>query len=304
MFEGVPKKYWDVYQLAETASALYGSVFGPSFKNARDLLRTLCPNIFTFQTQLSKLKRWLEKRALPEEVCNCFKLTDEEFKEYQEHAAQVKQRKAEKLGLVTLDEADHDAWDLSGSSVDDIKEFLETISTPQWARFPYVRFLILGGRRGQDLFQARYSPSERGPTWCSIANAAKARQLAHSSYEFPLLCSETDFHRILEYAREVVEPYKNAAKYQPVAQLEVDLFLDAMPVMNVWKAGRPVTPHRLRKLYATLLLKCYDTHPLGADEFLRRAFNHRNAATKVYFPPSEKLVQIGGGDAPVGEVGL
>lgn len=93
MFEGVPEKYWDVYQLAETASALYGSVFGPSFKNARDLLRTLCPNIFTFQTQMSKLKRWLEKRALPAEVTNYFKLTDEEFKEYQEHAAQVKQRK-------------------------------------------------------------------------------------------------------------------------------------------------------------------------------------------------------------------
>ena len=74
--------------------------------------------------------------------------------------------------------------------------------------------------------------------------------------------------------------------------------------MRRWAAGRPVTPHRLRKLYATLLLKCYNTHPLGADEFLKRAFNHRNAATKVYFPPSEQLIQIGGSSGGGGEVGL
>ena len=101
-----------------------------------------------------------------------------------------------------------------------------------------------------------------------------------------------------------MEEFKSAAKFQPVAQTQIDEFMKEWPAMRRWAAGRPVTPHRLRKLYATLLLKCYNTHPLGADEFLKRAFNHRNAATKVYFPPSEQLIQIGGSSGGGGEVGL
>ena len=245
--------------------------------------------MYTFQTQLSKLKRWLEKRSLPEEVCKKFLLTDEEFAAYTEHKKAVDAKKAERLGLVSLDEADHDAWDLSDLKAEDIKNLLHDISLP-WEgdkSLNYIHALVLSGRRGQDLFQARfYQDTGDEATWARIANACKARQKEQKTYQFPLLCPFEMFMDILQFAREATEEYKSAQAYHEVAQKSIDRFMELWPELEKAAAGRPVTPHRLRKLYAALLLRCYDTHPLGADEFLKRAFNHQNAATRVYFPAS------------------
>lgn len=274
---------------------MYTAALGGTFELARRTLKNACPNMYTFQTQLSKLKRWLEARALPEEVTKQFKLTDEEYKAYQDHKCQVDLKKAERLGLVRLDEADHDAWDLAHISNEQIKFFLgELARVPSVPNEAYVRALILGGRRGQDMFQARfYQDTGDEPTWSRIANACKARQKEQRSYKFPLLCPFENFHRLVQMAREDTAEYRSAQAYHDVAQRAIDDFIYDWPFLREAAAGRPVTPHRLRKLYAALLLRCYDTHPLGADEFLKRAFNHQNAATRVYFPSSGATVDLG-----------
>ncbi|MBK9497519.1 MAG: site-specific integrase [Xanthomonadales bacterium] len=261
---------------------------------ARQQLKDLCPNMYTFQTQLSKLKRWLEKRALPEEVTKQFKLTDEEFAAYTEHKKTVDEKKAQRLGLVSLDASDHDAWDLKEMDAMDIEYFLRVMAEPHSTHpsLNYIKVLIVSGRRGQDLFQARFEPVEGKPTWARIHNACKARQAELRSYEFPLLCSYAKFEILLDFAREGFEEFKRAQFYNALAQVAIGALLDQWDILKRAAAGRPVTPHRLRKLYAALLLRCYDTHPLGADEFLRRAFNHKNAATKVYFPSSGASVNL------------
>lgn len=145
------------------------------------------------------------------------------------------------------------------------------------------------------------------PTWARIANACKARQKEQAGYQFPLLCPFEKFYDLLMFTREAFEPYKTAQAYHDVAQKMIDTFLLDWPLLRLAAAGRPVTPHRLRKLYAALLLRCYDTHPLGADEFLKRAFNHQNAATRVYFPasaPTVKLQDVFPESSGSGEVGL
>ena len=264
------------------------------YKEARDCIKVMCPNMFTFQTQLSKLKRWLEARLVCPELTNTFRLTDEEFKAYEEHRQAVKAKKAERLGLVSLDEADHDAWNLKEMDSDDIEFLLLDMSCPHRTRpsYNYVRALVVSGRRGQDLFQARFSPVEGKPTWARIHNACKARRKELASYEFPLLCTYQRFEILVDFTREAHENYKKAQTYSAVAQQAIDDLMDNWDCLKRAANSRPVTPHRLRKLYAALLLRCYDTHPLGADEFLKRAFNHKNAATKVYFPSSGASVNL------------
>lgn len=263
----------------------------------RTRIKTVYTNMYTFQTELNKFKQRMKSYLGPRftsAVNEFLSMTSDETNAYIQHKEKRTMVKAKRLGIPAgVASRDHDAWDVDVGNGTDARVLVLLLNSSATTDIfdLYETLLVASGRRGEDLFRATFMPDPDGrPTWAYVRDQCKDR--VKDGYSFPLLCSNEHFQAQLRRFRllarhSIFHDAQSMQKYANASLRQTNRY-------TTMAAGRPVTVHRLRKLYAALLVRCYNSAPLGADEFVRRAFNHRplNTPTSTYFPPCVATIRI------------
>lgn len=286
------------------------------------VLREAYPNPGTHQRMISEVKKAYILRRAPRDVLymametnnwelyNCalkdaaesirgFALSEEEMNSLDAHRQVTKRRKLEALGK-PVDDADFAPWHFTGDVTPAavLAAVSALLTMEQHSFYSLLAWLlVVSGRRSADLFVAEFfATSVDGPTTVSVRGYCKVRFRAPAEhrepYQFPLLCGRERFLRALREFRAMdggrhsrAVGVKRAQQLNPDFNRWLRCKFSNDPLRTA-AGGYPVTVHRLRKLYAAILLKTVDTHPLSSIEFLRRAFHHSTTAPTLRYLPS------------------
>lgn len=258
-----------------------------ALRDIRDEITARYSNPYTHQTALSRCRCHLRKMAKLRQLDlspvedRLFTRTEDEVDAYEQWADAKKQDKERFF------------WRTDLLTKEDIRLLTDShIREDGCAYAVYVRALIASGRRSADVFCANFQ--EVTPFYVRIFKACKQRTAEDKPYDFPTIGTARNACELLEASAEALRghAYLNAFV---IHWLRTDLRHPITHRLN-HIASNPalITVHSLRKLYAALLLKTYDTAPLGADEFVRRALGHTTplGPTSHYFPVSSATVKM------------
>lgn len=291
------------------------------FREARAQLRVFYPNIASFQSMLSRLKveyimshpepgYTVAKKAFDEdEICAAtlelarrasypvlsveFCLTPEEQKELDAQRKSVREAKQAAVG-VEPDPDDHKTFDVPASETPEVRRIIEHMRKEpcehQESLFAWL--LVVSGRRGADIFRAGFSRAANGDdSWARIISPSKNRGSRRREYDFPLVgCTSAEFTAAVAEFRADQGNLFTAHRYNRRLNRWLQSYVDRTATLSAAAAPYRTTSHRLRKLYALLLLRQNRTYPLSEAEYLAKAFGHSSVVTTaIYAPPSTPL---------------
>jgi hypothetical protein len=286
---------------------------------ARTLLKSMYPNIGSFQSMLSRLKReymldhekerqeqLLEhlmigditddefhdlRNELFPELSSYFALTAEEEKALAAHRTRIREQKQIAAG-VEPDEADHKTFDVPADETKTVRTIIQGMRGMASAHGEslFAWLLIVSGRRGADIFRAGFARAVSGRSdhariFAPVKNRSPQRD---RQFDFPLVaCTYDEFIAGVTEFRATRGDRETAHSFNNRANLWLDKYVSQDPTLAKAAAPYKVTSHRLRKLYALLLLRQNKTYPLSEAEYLARALGHSSiATTAIYAPPS------------------